>query len=286
MSTEDLFLFDQSFHEDDETWAGLQLENDIMKLKMQAELGAVFGSTQELPPIMEKEFLERILAFEEMGKNANMVLLYELLGSPAYIPAAELPEGNVQEELDRLYKLLDLHDLSLVVLHEYPPLLLYAFITDELFKEEIEDIRMPGMLGVFVYENFHPNNEALIEELTVEFLEGWRDLHFDEIDYLLYYVGVMPDDRVIQDKEMESIIEREMQRYSAMQLFEFDIKNIQFEWKEGNVGLGFSEGNLKTMAIPKSGQPVYLNGEFRCYFCNSDGYWRLTFFYLPGFEWD
>ncbi|ULQ54502.1 hypothetical protein [Flavihumibacter fluvii] len=286
MSTEDPFFFDRAFEADDDEMASLQLENDIMKLKMQAEFGAVFGSTQDIPPSLEKEFLENILAFEEMGKNAVMITVYELLGRPAYVPAQTLTDERVQDELDKLLKLMEAHDLSLVLLYEYPPLLIYTFITEELFQEEIEDIRMPGMLGVFVYENFHPKHESLIEQLTIEFLEGWRDLHWADINNLLYYVGVLPDDRVIQEEEMIRIIERETDRYESMQLFEFNITNIQFEWKEGNVGLGFSEGILQTMVLPKKGAPAYLKGEFRCYYCNTDGYWRLTFFCLPGFEWD
>lgn len=265
---------------------GLQLENDILKLKMQAEFGAVFGAGTDLPPLVEKEFLESILAFEEMGKNAAMISVFDLLGSPEFVPASELDEDHARDELDKLLKLMEAHDLSLVQLYDYPSLQMYRFITEELFLEEIEDIRMPGMLGVFVYENFYPKHEALIEQLTTEFIEGWRDLHWGDIDNLLYYVGVLPDDRIIEDKDMSIILERERQRYLSMQLFEFTISNIQFEWKEGNVGLGFSEGNLKTMAIPKNGSPIYLDGEFRCYFCNTDGYWRLTFFYLPGFDWE
>lgn len=286
MANDDFFSPEHFSENHDESMAAIQLENDILKLKMQAEYGAVFGSSSEIPPLMEKEFLAQIAAFEEMGRNAVMTTVFELLGSPAYILPQALDPDAAQSELDRLLKLMEDHDLSLVMLYDYPPQVIYSFITEELFQEKIEDIRMPGMLGVFVYENFHPMHKALIEELTIEFLEGWKNLQWADLNNLLYYVGVLPDDRIIEDAAMKRVIERETNRYASMQLLEYNIANIQFEWKDGQVGLGFSEGNLKAIATPKAGAPIYLEGEFRLYFCNTDGFWRITFFYLPGFEWD
>jgi hypothetical protein len=283
---QDPFLFDSAFEDEQPDIAGWQLENDLLKLKMQAEYGAVFTTSEELPPAVERAFLQNVMAFEALGKNAPRIAVYDLIGRPLFKPSAELTAEDAPRALEEMINLLEANDLSLVMLYDYPPLLIYTFITEELFFEEIEDISMPGMLGVFVYENFHPKHAALIEELTTAFLEGWRNLHWEDLNNLLYYVGVLPNDEVIKEEEMLRIIEREKQRYDALQLFEFNIEHIQFEWKEGNVGLGFSEGQLKTMAMPRQGLPAYLSGEFRVYFCNTDGYWRITFFYMPGFDWN
>ena len=69
----------------------LRLENELMKLKMQAEFGAVFGETNaELPPEMERVFLQNIIAVEEHYQNRKTIKVYDLIGRPAFQPADSL----------------------------------------------------------------------------------------------------------------------------------------------------------------------------------------------------
>jgi len=48
---------------------------------------------------------------------------------------------------------------------------LYRFITEELFKEELDDIKIEGMTHHYIYEEFHPNHEHDIKNRCKEFLD-------------------------------------------------------------------------------------------------------------------
>ena len=50
---------------------------------------------------------------------------------------------------------------------------LYRFITEELFQEEIDDMRIPGMFSHYTYEEFHPNHEYDLQRYTTEFIQSY-----------------------------------------------------------------------------------------------------------------
>ena len=59
----------------------LQRENEELKKKLEEEFGAANGWTNpDLPPEMENEFLNHIMAFENAWKDAKRITLYEFLG--------------------------------------------------------------------------------------------------------------------------------------------------------------------------------------------------------------
>jgi hypothetical protein len=92
----------------------------------------------------------------------------------------------LEEELERLFNLLAENNIFLEVLYDYDSetLLIYDFITQELFHEEIDDISIPGMNTNFIYEDFHPNQTEELKRESVEFWESYLENdseHFDEI---------------------------------------------------------------------------------------------------------
>ena len=64
---------DQNQQHEAEGFDDLRLENELMKLKMQAESGASFHSFQDMSPELETIFLQQIIAFDEAMKSAKMV---------------------------------------------------------------------------------------------------------------------------------------------------------------------------------------------------------------------
>jgi hypothetical protein len=280
---------ENSFFSNDDTYeensGDLKLDIEIMKLKMQAEFGAVFGSSGEIPPDIEKQFLQDVFEIEKNMNSAGMVTVFKFIGEPTFSLLKEMCEEDVPGELDRLYQVLESNDLSLVSFHNYPPSVIYQFITEELFLEEIENYKLPGMMGVFVYENFHPNHESEIREITIDFLGGWQALKWEDMWRFLFSCAVLPDGTTLTEDEFKAKLAEQSAKYSSLQMFEFSIENIQFEWKDEVLGLGFSEGKISYLAILKSGLTRYSEGSFKCYFCNNDGYWRISSFCLPGFDW-
>jgi len=70
----------------------LQIENEILRLKMQAEYGAIFGRAEYAPPEIENEFLLNVLQFEEAFKNVKYVKVRELIGKPRFKNAQDVSD--------------------------------------------------------------------------------------------------------------------------------------------------------------------------------------------------
>ncbi|MGN6439499.1 MAG: hypothetical protein ACTHMM_23440 [Agriterribacter sp.] len=139
----------------------LKAENDFLKMKLMLENGARFSenSNQSLPPQMENEFLNRIIAFEEQSKNPKYIKVFDKIGRPAFFkPVAEIPESELdarweelQEHLCRYHITLDVCSPNITVRE------LYRFTIEELFDYEMDDMHIPGMTTNFIYDEFHPD---------------------------------------------------------------------------------------------------------------------------------
>ncbi len=114
---------DEKFSDNPEE--NLRIENEVLKLKMQAESGAFFGGNKDLPPEIENEFLLHVQQFEEAWKDVKYVKVYEIIGKPDFKKADELSGTRIKEELEKLMNLLDEHDMNLDVLGDYEPLIIY-----------------------------------------------------------------------------------------------------------------------------------------------------------------
>lgn len=285
MSTNYVFSADSEDPIDPETAAQLRLENDILKLTLQAEFGARFGTRDDIPPEIENRFLQDILTIERQIGNASARTVFELLGEPTVQPVEQLTGEELQNELDRLFQLLENEDITLVVMYEYPPAVIYRFITEELFKVLIEPGKLPGMITVFVYENYHPNHQKDLEDLTHEFLHGWKNLHWQDLEQLIFYYAVLPDGHVYNEADYLEKIRMQASQYRSLDKFDYHIQKIQFEWTEKGQGLAFSEGWVTCEALLQNGDRRSFDQPFKCFFSNTDGYWRISFFHLPGFYW-
>lgn len=268
----------------------LRLENEILKLKMQAEFGAMFGETgAELTPEMEHAFLQNILAFEEQYQNRKMVKVYDLLGQPAYKPFAELGVDEVKPELKRLLLLMQEKNVLLHVKTKYPAELIYQFITEELFEHETDDMEVEGMSKNFSYEEFHPNHKADIEEGMMEFLKHWFEQSFDENSMILSEQMILPDGPVPSLILKSDVLYKLQLFFDSYRKFEdcrFAVMDIAFQWDDvQSKGMGHAEGGVKYNAVLESGEEQFIEGAFKIYFSNEFGKWQVMYFVFPGFNW-
>lgn len=268
----------------------LRLENEILKLKMQAEFGAMFGQmSDELTPEMEHAFLQNILAFEDEYKNRKMMRVYDLLGQPAYKPFAVLSEDELKHELKRLLELMKEKKVELHVKAKYPAQLIYRFITEELFEHETDDMQVEGMLKNFSYEEFHPNHKADIEEGTMGFLKHWFEQTFDEDSMELSAQMILPhgpSPSVISKEEVLHKLKLVFDSYEKFEDCRFAIMDISFQWDEAQgKGIGHSEGGVKYTAVLENGEQQFTEGPFKIYFSNEFGKWEVMYFVFPGFNW-
>src|SRR3982751_5093678 len=114
----------------DDPRENLHIENQLIKLKLQAESGACFGNEDtDLPPEIENDFLKQVQAFEEAWQHVKQVKVYQLLGNPDFKKADQLTDAAIKEELIRMHELLERHNMHLETLSDYEPRIIYSFIT-------------------------------------------------------------------------------------------------------------------------------------------------------------
>jgi hypothetical protein len=160
----------------------LRKENEAKKKEIEEEFGVGYWSKpedSELPPEIEGQFLDHIMAFENAWKYAKQITLYEFLGNPPYGKPEDLSENEIRDELNRLNELMNQHQVSLDTICDVSDAELYRFITAELFQHEIDDMHIPGMMTNFIYEEFHPNHEHDIRKHSNEFMQTYLDKDSD-----------------------------------------------------------------------------------------------------------
>jgi hypothetical protein len=129
----------------------LRLENEILKLKMQAETGGTFGGSGNLPPDIEHVFLQHVQSFEEAWRNAQQITVFDKIGRPVYKNEMELSDDEVEETLSNILALLKRNNIEISRVMDFEPRLMYRLITEELFPMEISDVDLPGMSMHFSY---------------------------------------------------------------------------------------------------------------------------------------
>jgi hypothetical protein len=136
--------------------------------------------SEAMSPQVEGEWLDYITEFERQFEHAKQIPVRERIGSPAVKPIAQIPDVDLAAELDHILDLLGEHNIVIDFLHEQSEREMYRFITEELLDEMTDDIRIPGMISHFIYEEFHPNDEdditaAIDEILYALFKEKLKD---------------------------------------------------------------------------------------------------------------
>ena len=140
------------------------------------------SSGSNLSPEMENQWLNYIYDFETLHKNAKEIKIYDYIGKPEFRKISVLTKDEVGSELDRLFEILEKNSVVVYFCCDYDDEIIYKFITEELFEEEIDDIQIPGMRTCFNYEEFHPNHEYDIRERSKNIIESlfrhdqWNDM--------------------------------------------------------------------------------------------------------------
>lgn len=160
------------------------------------------GHSDELSPQAEGEWLDYITEFEQQFENASRISVRERIGNPAIRAVVEIPESELETELDALLELLSQNNIVIDFLHDIDDRTAYRFIVEELLDETTDDIRIPGMVSHFIYEEFHPNDEddvtRAVEELFYALLKG----RLKEEDSMFYHVVSNENMRDSEDNPM------------------------------------------------------------------------------------
>jgi hypothetical protein len=262
----------------------LRLENEMKKLNLEME-GAVFGyMSDDIPLDLEKQFLDNIMSFETQSKNATYMPLYKFLGEPFFLPFDVLPDEHVEQELERLNEFMQKNGIDLDFLCDYSLEIRYRFITEEFMNHEISDMRIPGMMNGFIYEEFHPNHEHDLTNDTENFFLSIMNLGSDFKSYFLSKQMDMPKhglvDRAKYDGRIEFFRERfHVLRINLLEIKKVTIKDINEVTKTARVDFELDYEGIATDKHRKvtSADKGYLN------FLFADDYWTIYSIVFKGF---
>ena len=178
------------------------------------------GHSEDLSPQAESEWLDYITEFERQFENAMEISVRERIGNPVIRPLSEIPDNELDFELDQLLEMLHANNIVVDFINEVDDREAYRFITEELLEETMDDIRIPGMYSHFIYEEFHPNDEADVKQSAEEFLHAFFE-HDDEELTLTLGNDVLKDarGRAISLKEFKAMIDEFHAKYIAIMAF-------------------------------------------------------------------
>jgi len=138
----------------------LRRRNNMLKKKI-AGMSGSYHSINPLPPEVENQFLENIIAFEEQfQKKPKMQSVFAKIGKPVgFKPVVEIPDNSIEQEWNELYNYLLEHGIDLQICSpNVGPRELYRFATEELFKKKTNGFSIPGMMTCFIYDEFYPDH--------------------------------------------------------------------------------------------------------------------------------
>ena len=159
-----------------------QIQESLAQSKreqLRDEYGMLFESTDSrLSPEAQNEWLDSVLEFERQFEQAQTISVRERIGNPPLEPVENIPTDAFEEVVDSLLDMLVEHGIAIDFMGEWTIEAMYRFIVDELLDEEMDDIRIEGMITHF---------EATTPEYDVEM---WTDIFVGDVfwqehDYFL-----------------------------------------------------------------------------------------------------
>jgi hypothetical protein len=123
------------------------IEDDFLNVDEVADDTLVIEEVED-----DTEFLTQVKEFEQQHKNSKLINVFQMIGSPDFPKPKKMNGKNLKDEYAKLIYLLDKYNIIVHFQSEYPVEEKYRFITEEVFKQDIEKDRQNS----FIYEDFHP----------------------------------------------------------------------------------------------------------------------------------
>ncbi len=258
----------------------IKFENELLKLKLQAEFGMLeHGTSPELSPEIENMWLNNIYAFEAQFKNAKRIKIYDALGRPPYKKVDDLSDDEIPEALAAVELLMDKRGIALDCCATYSGRTIYRFITEELFECEMDDIEIAGMVCHFIYEEYHPNHDHDLRQQTERFFRNLLELEWNS-EYDIYSLAdkVRIKKRAFEKRAVSALIV-EFQSGRKFEIKQLDILDVAFDLskKQANVS-----ANIEYRDLSKHEDEI-IKGACSVSFVFNEPVWRVSRFRMPGF---
>jgi hypothetical protein len=254
----------------------LKAENEFLKMRMMLEHGAKFEEgTKEIPPEMENEFLQYVMAFEKQAANPKYIKLYDKIKRPTHFkPVSTIADEEIEAAWEQLSDYMENYGVSLGVCSPNISVReLYRFTIEELFKEDVNDMTIPGMMTSFTYDEFYPdpyfdNTQAATEDCIKCILQkrplGWMP-HFRKENLTLN------NHDQITEEELKNFVNRFKDTYDNLEIIELKETSCIVEGNKSRVD------GIYNIAATSSTETVCLSGNWKVDFERDEdlGYWYI-----------
>lgn len=268
----------------------LRIENEILRLKLKAELGGEIEGiegTEGLPPEVENLFLKNILSFEHQYDQVELQTIYQILHEPNYSKLVDLQDEEIEDALEGVLELLKANQIAVDFRGEYSPKEKYRFITEDLFNYQTKLVQIEGMITHYCYEEFYPNHELDIEEQTKEFINHWFEMNFEENNWELADELLTNEQKIVSKEIVLQKFNNIFASFNFFENIEFTIQAIEFQLNDDQkTGLGHAEGVVRFTAVLENNEHLQVNEPFKLYFQYINNNWQIFFFYWPFFKWN
>jgi hypothetical protein len=263
----------------------IKAENELLKLQLLAETGVSFLKDQEskLEPEVENQWLKYIQQFEQNYQNAKQISVYEYIGKPDFELEDEISQENLENELNRLFDIMNNNGLRVDFICEYDVKTKYEFITKELYFHEIDDMRMEGMMTCFIYEEFHPNHDYDLRNHTDDFLKALLTRAWKDYDALYLNKELLnQNNQPVLDEEFIESIKLFQSAWKSFSVLKCDIFKVDFEIEKAKASVEFS---LEYEALSEDNEAKIFIGRSIFQFIYKFDFWCLHKVSLPGFTY-
>lgn len=260
----------------------LRASNELLKLRLEREHGMRYYESGGLSPELENKWLRYICDHEELYKHCGRTSVYDYIGRPTFTAIENLDKRQVTAELERLMSVMRSHGIQLDCMCEYEDPVIYQFVTTELFGVEMDNIRMPGLVNHFTYEDFHMNNQYEIERIGIDLIKSIYN-HEWRAEYDSVWVGaVVKCNGVSHDFHgFSSLIMGFQQRHSFLEIRELHVNEVSVDEVNGR---GQMMATLVYLSQQHYGTRENLRGECLINFQKdaTSGYWNVVDINMPG----
>jgi hypothetical protein len=260
-----------------------RIENELLQLKLKAELGVDAHISANTPPSIENIFLKNMLAYEKGLAEAKEINIFGLIGKPDFVSEKILEDTSIETALNKIMDLLNEKQIALDFLGNYEDRKKYKFITEELFQEKVMNVQLPGMIMHFIYEEFHPNHKLDIRNKTEKFINSWFIQENENLSFSLADILVLPDRKVWKKEKVMDKFAKVFNSFPKFKNGKFAITEINFEIKE-DIGLAYAEGIINYDAYSENQDKIEFEGPFKLYFTLEYEWWSIYYFVIPGFK--
>jgi hypothetical protein len=270
-----------------------RLENEITKLKMMAEMGARFDTTMDnLPPDIEKKFLDQVYAFEKNFAAGQSGSFAETAGRPSLPAPHALANLDTAAQEKLVAQALAFYQSKNIEVHfkfDYSPATRYRFLVEELPEKPNFFGCVPGMVVGVLYEEYHPNHAGELETITKDFMQALQALDIEQLQYNFAPVQALPEGPYPTAVLLKALGEKFLE-IDQLADFQYTLLETSYEINEQDApdeaqGMGYTEGLIEFEVHKKTGERRPINGPFKFYFQYENGFWSIMYMVFPGIKY-